>query len=378
MSDPAENVDGLPAASDLSACVMRCYGIPTEPSTGAGATVADVFDPQARALHCHRLDDAAARRRSGVTWAIDPAFGQGSYWYHAIDAGCAICSFSMAFVVEETVSCSTPPFLCLGAYGRGMTPYFGLDDEHARRTVLGYAWDSPRYVQLLRPEGDLCATSIVLLPDGTERMAPALGCTAEELRHAVCALDGSAPVPRLSALLAEADTARPSARTAQAYYTAKIVEALAIALDLAQRPTGTEPRARALSEADRAALARVRQAIDEHLDTVLPNEVLCRLAFIGESKLARLFKQAEGVTPQEYARRRRMERARELLEMTDAPLSEVARACGYKRQGSFSEAFRNHYGCTPRAFRGDRHHSAVQACQKSSTHQTCQKGPVPS
>lgn len=354
MNGLAENIDASAAASGISSYVRRRYGIPSAPTAGTGATVADVFDPQARALHCRRLNEDAAERASGVTWSIDPAFGRGSYWYHAIDAGCAICSFSMEFAVEKTVSCETPAFLCLGAYGRQMTPYFGLDDEHARRTVLGYAWDSPRYVQLLRTERDLCATSVILLPDGAKRMAPALGCTAEELRRAVCALDGSAPAPQLVAALAEADAARPSARTAQAYYTAKVVEALALALDLDRPRDDTEARGPALSEADRAALARVRQAIDEHLDAALPNEVLCQLAFIGESKLTRLFKQAEGVTPQEYARRRRMEHARELLETTDAPLSEVARACGYRRQGSFSEAFRRHFGCTPRSFRRGR------------------------
>lgn len=355
MDGLAEEVGGFAAVSRISAYVGRRYGIPAPSRAGrGGATIEDVFDPQARALHCERVGRGGTRRRAGVTWAIDPAFGAGSYWYFAIDPGCALCSFSMSFSVSETVSCATPPFLCLGAYSRTMTPYFGLGDEGAPRTVLGYAWDAPRYAQLLTPGGTLAATSVLLLPEAAKRMALVLGCAPEELRDAVCGVDGSAPAPELATVLAEADEARPSERTAQAYYTAKVVEALALVLDRGAPVAGAGSRARALSPADRAALARARRAIDEHLDVVLPNEALCQLAFISESKLTRLFRQAEGVTPQEYARARRMERARELLEGSDAPVGEVARACGFKRPSSFSEAFRERYGCTPRAFRAAR------------------------
>lgn len=352
---PAEEVGGPAAVSRISAYVGRRYGMPAPPRAGcARATIEDVFDPQARALHCARVGSGGPGRSAGVTWAIDPTFGTGSYWYFSIDPGCAVCSFSMSFLVRETVSCATPPFLCLGAYSRTMTPYFGLADDRARRTVLGYAWEAPRYAQLLSPGGTLAATSVLLLPEAAKRMALVLGCAPEELRDAVCGVDGSAPAPELADTLAQADAARPSERTAPAYYTAKVVEVLALALNRARGRAAEGTGARPLSPADRAALARVRQAIDEHLDAVLPNEALCQLAFISESKLTRLFRQAEGVTPQEYARRRRMERARELLEGSDAPLSEVARACGFKRQGSFSEAFRERYGCTPRAFRAAR------------------------
>lgn len=352
--DSAEKV-GVPAAtSRISTYVGRRYGIPAPARAGRGGmTVADVFDPQAQALHCRRVE-GGAERAAGATWEIGPAYGTGTYWYYAVDAGCALCSFAMAFAASETVSCTTPPFLCLGAYSRSMTPYFGLAHENAQVTVLGYAWDSPCYTQMLRPEGMLRATSVIMLPDAVKRMAPVLGCAAGELRGALCAADGTVPAPELAAVLADAAAARPSARTAQAFYTAKVVEVLALALDRAQALETARPSTQKLSPADRAALARARQAIDENLDASLPNAVLCQIAFISESKLARLFKQAEGATPQEYARRQRMERARELLERSDLSLAEVARACGFKRQGSFSEAFRARYGCTPRAFRAAR------------------------
>lgn len=337
----------------ISAFIGRQYGIPQAASATARSTqrVEHIFDAQARALHCRRVTDGGDRS-VGTTWKLDPAFGSGTYWYYAIDSTAALCSFSMQFSVEETVSCSTPPFFCMGAYTRSMTPYFGLEDGPARRTVLGYAWTAPRYTQLLSPGGALGATSILVLPEGIKRLAVSLGSAPEELERAICALDSTTPAPELATVLTEADAARPSARTAHAYYTAKIVEALALALDRAQAADDAKPAAgRALSTADRAAFARARQAIEDHLGESLANKTLCELAYMSESKLTRLFKQVEGTTPQGYARRLRMERARTLLETTDLPLAEVSRACGFARQGSFSEAFRERFGCTPRAYR---------------------------
>lgn len=359
MGDSAEIDDRRTETSRVSEYVMRAYGIPsTGRSSRRNQIVRDIFDPQAVALHCVRAE-RDAERAAGVTWHCDPASGDGTYWYFPIDDTVALCSFSMAFRVKEAISCTTPPFYCLGSYNRDMTPYFGISDEAARRTVLGYVWQSPTYTQLLRPQATFQATSVLLLPDGMKRMAVTLGCEPEELAHAICLVDDKAPAPAIAAALAEADAARPGPRTAQAYYTAKIIEVLALALDHAARlPERTLPR---LSNADRSALARAEQAIAQNLGANLANRELCAIAFVSESKLARLFKIAEDTTPQGYERRLRMERARELLEQSDLALSEIARAVGFTRQGSFSEAFRERYGCTPRAYRAARRQASPKA-----------------
>ena len=79
----------------------------------------------------------------------------------------------------------------------------------------------------------------------------------------------------------------------------------------------------------------------------MPSNELCRIACMSASKLTRLFKQAEGMTPQEYARTLRMERACELLGDTDLSMAEIAARLGFARQGSFSEAFKERFGATP-------------------------------
>ncbi|MEI3309628.1 MAG: helix-turn-helix transcriptional regulator [Eggerthella lenta] len=92
----------------------------------------------------------------------------------------------------------------------------------------------------------------------------------------------------------------------------------------------------------------------------MPSSELCRIACMSASKLTRLFKQAEGMTPQEYARTLRMERACELLGDTDLSMAEIAARLGFARQGSFSEAFKERFGATPQEFR------ALRAARRSA------------
>ena len=52
--------------------------------------------------------------------------------------------------------------------------------------------------------------------------------------------------------------------------------------------------------------------------------------------------------------RTRAEMAGELLETTDAPISEIARQLGYANQGNFTRAFHRWAGVSPSAFRRQR------------------------
>jgi AraC family transcriptional regulator len=67
--------------------------------------------------------------------------------------------------------------------------------------------------------------------------------------------------------------------------------------------------------------------------------------------LARRFRQSFGMTPGEYMRRCRLERARRLMRRSTAPLAEIAAATGFSDQSHFSNAFRKSFGISPGAFR---------------------------
>jgi len=67
--------------------------------------------------------------------------------------------------------------------------------------------------------------------------------------------------------------------------------------------------------------------------------------------LARGFRQLLGCTPGEYLMRCRMEKAVTLLRGTDIALAEAALQAGFFDQSHLSNAFRRHFGVSPRAYR---------------------------
>jgi AraC family transcriptional regulator len=81
---------------------------------------------------------------------------------------------------------------------------------------------------------------------------------------------------------------------------------------------------------------------------------LSQLAFeceLSVSHFVRAFKTTFGITPHRWLTRRRIERAKELLAATTAPLVDVAIQSGFSEQAAFSRTFRRLVGTTPGAWR---------------------------
>jgi len=72
---------------------------------------------------------------------------------------------------------------------------------------------------------------------------------------------------------------------------------------------------------------------------------------MSRSHFSRAFKQATGLAPREWALRLRIDRARELLVCSDAPISRVGQECGFADQSHFCRSFRKLVGCTPNRWR---------------------------
>ena len=74
------------------------------------------------------------------------------------------------------------------------------------------------------------------------------------------------------------------------------------------------------------------------------------IAVVGLSprQLERLFQRYVGMSPKQYLNGLRLERARALLTETDLPVSEVAYGCGFNATNTFTKAFRQRYGVSPR------------------------------
>jgi AraC-like DNA-binding protein len=76
-------------------------------------------------------------------------------------------------------------------------------------------------------------------------------------------------------------------------------------------------------------------------------EKLAKDAFMSESKLKKLFKQAYGMAPYEYFQKNRMHKAKALLQAKKHNITQVGTMLGYQNMSNFSTAFKKEFNFLP-------------------------------
>ena len=80
--------------------------------------------------------------------------------------------------------------------------------------------------------------------------------------------------------------------------------------------------------------------------------MLCEAFLVSESQLRRDFRRATGLSPSDYIRTQRLERAAGMLEAGTHNAAAAAAACGFATPYYFSKCFRDHFGMPPSKFTG--------------------------
>ena len=114
-----------------------------------------------------------------------------------------------------------------------------------------------------------------------------------------------------------------------------------------QRPITNARRQELLDE----AIAIVER---DYADDLSLDDVARRIA-TSRRQLQRCFTELNDSSFRSHLTRVRMDRAAELLRLTDAPVREVARRVGYRQPPQFAKAFYRRHGVTPSAYRDARH-----------------------
>lgn len=92
----------------------------------------------------------------------------------------------------------------------------------------------------------------------------------------------------------------------------------------------------------------VKNFILEHLEEDLSIKQLAKVGKTNENKLQQNFKKVFGVTVFGFILDKRMEKAKELLEIGEHSISQVAHFVGYRHQSNFTNAFFKKYGVLPK------------------------------
>lgn len=106
-----------------------------------------------------------------------------------------------------------------------------------------------------------------------------------------------------------------------------------------------------LPEPTAHTLAGTRDWALSHLDEALTLEVLARHARVSARTLVRMWRRETGVTPHRWLLTARIRHARELLEVTDLGIEQIAGQSGLGTGTNFRARFRAALGTTPSAYR---------------------------
>jgi len=109
-------------------------------------------------------------------------------------------------------------------------------------------------------------------------------------------------------------------------------------------------------------LLRARDHADARYgDPSLDVPALARRAHSSTAHFSRCFKETFGETPHQYLQTRRIERAQELLRLSELTVGEICVAVGYASLGSFSATFKRTVGLSPTAWRAQVREEALLA-----------------
>jgi AraC family transcriptional regulator len=122
--------------------------------------------------------------------------------------------------------------------------------------------------------------------------------------------------------------------------------------------TPSPPSAHTLSARQ---LQRVIDCIEDQPGRELTLDVLADHIGYSRHHFASLFRRTTGETPHQFVLRRRLEHARQLLEISNLSLGRIAGACGFADQSSFTRAFKRALGVTPGSYRREQAISARSA-----------------
>jgi AraC-like DNA-binding protein len=106
---------------------------------------------------------------------------------------------------------------------------------------------------------------------------------------------------------------------------------------------------------------RVVAFIEANIHRSVHNGDLAAIVNLSATYFAGLFRRTTGESPVAYLRRRRIERAQQMILAGDVRLCEVALACGLADQSHLTKLFRRLVGSTPAVWRRAQRAAAIEA-----------------
>lgn len=100
-------------------------------------------------------------------------------------------------------------------------------------------------------------------------------------------------------------------------------------------------------------VSRALEFIEEHFSDPITLEEIVNHSHVSRRHFFRLFEQAVSVTPMEYLKKLRLQKAASMLLTTKDSITRVAFACGFNDSNYFSSLYHKEFGVSPSQFKKD-------------------------
>jgi len=95
----------------------------------------------------------------------------------------------------------------------------------------------------------------------------------------------------------------------------------------------------------------IKNVVEQYYNTPVTLSELAFLSGRSLSSFKRDFQAAYNISPAQWIRTKRLEKAKEMLQQTDLPVNEICYTLGFENLSHFSRIFKGHYGQCPSYYR---------------------------
>lgn len=313
---------------------------------------ADLFDPCFDSYGMVPVQSGEGFGPAGIVYAADSDQGRGRYWVYPQGNLFAISAFDMRFDHDLVIRCDQLEFLSVTYYS-AVDGYELPDKKPIRPFIISthVADDNEEYWSLYRHGSSVVGVTINISPDYYRKRLHERFGDVPDVRKAFQVVDGCCDFPEMVLLLQQVRGYDKGGVAADLFYEGKVAEAISLIMEKARECCTVAPPPFKLSRADEEALALAAEYVRANPEKQLTLETLARIACMGTTKFKVSFKQSFGMSVGAYITTTRMDRAQGLLSETDMTIAEVSRCVGYRKAGSFTDAFRKTTGVLPSVWR---------------------------
>ena len=97
--------------------------------------------------------------------------------------------------------------------------------------------------------------------------------------------------------------------------------------------------------------ASLKQVVENHLYADISIDELAHLCSMSLSSFKREFKKTFSASPARYIKTKKLEKAANLLTVSDQRITDIAYQCGFNNPDNFSTIFTRHFGISPKKYR---------------------------